>query len=1019
MKRRFLSFILPLVLCVLAARADKPVKVACVGNSITYGFLVEDREKNNYPAQLQRLLGDGYEVKNFGHSGATLLKKGHNPYTKLPEYAASLEFVPDIVLIHLGVNDTDPRNWPNFSDEFVPDYLDLIESYRKVNPDARIIISRLTPLGAQHHRFETGTRDWRKLENKAIENIAEIAGVDLMDFGSGLLDRPNLFPDGIHPNARGAAIMAEEAYGAITGDYGGLTLLPIYGNGLVLQQLRPIRIAGKADTGTPVTVTLGEDKATSVADIEGNWHVDLPARPAARGLMLTVWTPEESITLRDVAIGEVWIASGQSNMEFELKSSIGSADDIAASTDPDLRFYSMRGTPTDGRRWSDETIADANELRYYAPTRWQSVNPDNAGKLSAVAYYFAKALRDSLDVPVGVIANAVGGSTTESWVDIETLWDGMPGALRNWRKNDYTQPWAQKRAGENVGDNPLNRHPYEPTYLFATAIRPLGQLPVAGVIWYQGESNAHNTEVHEGLFPLVVKSFRKQLGRESLPFLMVQLSSLNRTSWPLFRDSQRRMAGSMPGVFMAVSSDLGDSLDVHPRMKRPVGQRLSRQALRNVYGSDIVAAGPEPVALEADGDTLVITMANGRGMHPATGSELITFEVAAIPDGVYYPAKATVGPGGTIRVYSMEVKNPRSVRYGWQPFTRANLVNSDALPASTFKVSLPEDVDPDAGIDEGVSASFAGTMPDGRVIYAGGCNFPGDPFAPTAVKKFYQGIYAADPKAAKTTFTKIGELPAPTAYGVSATLPEGVFMAGGNNASGALRTAYILKSDGSIENLPELPYAVDNAYAAAEGDKIYIAGGNVDGKPSNQLICLDLKNPAKGWKELKPFPGPARVQPVLAAVGSKLYLFGGFAGRTATAEPSMSTDGFVYDTKSNKWKALEGPVDADGKPLSLGGGCAVAVGNEVICLGGVNAEIFLSALRAQPADYLAHPVEWYSFNPALVSYDTTTGKWTILTETPDIARAGASAVTAGNEIIVMGGELKPRIRTTRVSRLSL
>lgn len=1010
--------------CAMAVYAGKPKRVACVGNSITYGFLVEDREKNNYPAQLGRMLGPDYEVRNFGHSGATLLSKGHNPYVLLPEYRESLEFKPDIAVIHLGVNDTDPRNWPNYADEFVTDYLNLIESYRKVNPDVRILIARLSPLGAGHYRFETGTRDWRRLANDAIERIARISGVELIDFERPLLDRPDLLPEDIHPNAKGATLLAEEAYGAITGDHGGLRLLPVYGNGMVLQQLRPIRVAGTADTGTEVTVTLAGDKATATADIEGDWHVDLPARPAARGLELTVSAPDSTITLLDIAIGEVWIASGQSNMEFELRKAIGAAKDIENCADPDIRFYTLKGEPTDVYMWSDSVINETNNLRYYRPAQWLSVSPENAKTISAVAYYFAKALKDSLDVPVGIIANAVGGSTTESWIDIETLWSGMPGILRNWRKNDYVQPWVQKRAGENTGADSKNRHPYEPTYLFSTGIRPLGQLSVAGVIWYQGESNAHNIEVHEGLFPLLVGSWRKQFGRPALPFLFVQLSSINRPSWPAFRNSQRIMSQELANIAMAVSSDLGDSLDVHPRMKRPIGERLSRLALNKVYGTDLVPSGPSPLSLKADGDTLVITMANGHGMHPASGDRLLTFEVAAIPDGVYYPAVALPGADGTIRVYSMQVKQPRSVRYGWQPFTRANLVNSDALPASTFKISLPDPADvadPDAGIDEGVSASFAGLMPDGRIILAGGCNFPGDPMAPGATKRFYSGIYAADPADESITFSLIGQLPEPTAYGVSASTPQGIFMAGGNNAQGALRSAFIVKPDGTLTQLPQLPFAIDNAYAAAIGDKIYIAGGNNDGKPSNSLLCLDLAKTDKGWKELKPFPGPARVQPVLAASGDKLYMFGGFAGRTASTEPTLSTDGYLYDPRSNKWSPLAGPVDPEGKPLSLGGGCAVTLGDgRIACLGGVNAEIFLSALQAQPADYLSHPVEWYRFNPLLVIFDPADKSWTIATQTPDIARAGASAVALpGDEIIVAGGELKPRIRTTRVSRLSL
>ena len=194
---------------VAAATQERPVKVACIGNSITYGFLVKDRVNNAYPFVLGRMLGPSYEVGNFGHSGTTLLKHGHRPYVAQEEYAASLDFNPDIAIIHLGVNDTDPRNWPNYSDEFITDYVSLIDSYRRVNPDMRIIISRLTPLGAAHSRFATGTQAWRDSINAAIARVAEVTGVEMMDLGKPLLDRPELIPEAVHHDSAGHAEMAK------------------------------------------------------------------------------------------------------------------------------------------------------------------------------------------------------------------------------------------------------------------------------------------------------------------------------------------------------------------------------------------------------------------------------------------------------------------------------------------------------------------------------------------------------------------------------------------------------------------------------------------------------------------------------------------------------------------------------------------------------------------------------------------------------------------------------------------
>ena len=193
------------------------IKVACVGNSVTYGYGIENRETNCYPVQLQQMLGDAYEVENFGHSGATLLNKGYRPYTQQEAYQKALRFAGDYVIIHLGLNDTDPRAWPNYRDDFVRDYLSLIESFRKANPKCKVWVCRMTPISHRHPRFKSGTRDWYWMEQALIEEIARIAGATLVDLQEGLYDRPDLLPDALHPNAEGAGILARTVYGALTG----------------------------------------------------------------------------------------------------------------------------------------------------------------------------------------------------------------------------------------------------------------------------------------------------------------------------------------------------------------------------------------------------------------------------------------------------------------------------------------------------------------------------------------------------------------------------------------------------------------------------------------------------------------------------------------------------------------------------------------------------------------------------------------------------------------------------------
>jgi len=673
-----------------------PIKVACVGNSITYGFLVENRDSLNYPAQLQRLLGDDYQVLNCGKSGATLLRKGHRPYNEQAEYTAALEFVPDIVVMHLGVNDTDPRNWPNYNSEFVSDYTTLINDFRRVNPKVRILIAELTPLSARHFRFRSGTRDWRLQVQEAIRNVAKYNSVELIDFNEPFRDRQNLLIDGIHPTAAGATVLAQEAYCCITGNFGGLKLPEYYQSGMVMQRNQPIHISGRSNAHANIKVTLNGQSAGVKASNTGHWSVVLPPLTTGTGYEMTVTDGETTYKYTDIMAGELWIASGQSNMEFTLNECKGGRETIAACADPMIRIYDMKPVArTNDEVWSQEVIEKIDRNEHYTPTKWQTISPENAGRFSAVAYYFAKSLRDSLDnVPIGIISNAVGGSTIESWIDVNTLEMGMPEVLVNWQKNDYVQPWCQGRAIKNIGENrPQGRHPYEPSYLYSAGMRQFEGMSIAGVIWYQGESNAHNIEVYEGLFNLFTQSWRRAFNNENLPIYFAQLTSINRPSWPQFRDSQRRLAEQISNVHMTVITDLGDSLNVHPTNKRPVGERMAQQALKYTYGhSNLSADGPRPLSAIANGNSVTVSFSDAANLHTSDGEAIKTFELAEIDD-VYYPATATVSADGVVTLSNDKVSRPRYVRYGWQPFTHANLVNEAGLQTSTFKLEVDNAAD--------------------------------------------------------------------------------------------------------------------------------------------------------------------------------------------------------------------------------------------------------------------------------------------------------------------------------------
>ena len=553
--KKILILFVSLCFCVTLF-AQKKIKVACVGNSITYGYTLPDRETNAYPAKLQKMLGDDYVVGNFGKSGATLLNKGHRPYMQQEEYHKAIDFAGDIVVIHLGINDTDPRDWPNYRDFFIQDYRALIDSFRVANSRCRILIARLTPIADRHPRFESGTRDWHDEIQLAIENIAKYAGVQLIDFHAPLYPYPFMLPDAVHPNVEGAEILAKTVYEGITGDFGGLRMSPLYTDNMVLQHGKPLTIQGTANAGDRITVSIAHQKQKVVTGMDGKWSVTLSPLKAGGPYTLVVSSGKQKLTYGNVLAGEVWLCSGQSNMEFYLNWSATAKRDVAKAANDNIRLFDMKARwRTDAVEWNASVLDSLNHLQYYKDTEWTVCSPQTAGNFSAVAYYFGKMLQDSLQVPVGLICNAIGGSPTEAWIDRSSLEYHFPAILRNWTKNDFIQDWVRGRAALNVkkSTDKLQRHPYEPCYLYESGILPLQQFPIKGIIWYQGESNAHNREAHEKLFKLLVDSWRKNWEDNELPFYYVQLSSIDRPSWPWFRDSQRRFLTQIPHTGMAVT----------------------------------------------------------------------------------------------------------------------------------------------------------------------------------------------------------------------------------------------------------------------------------------------------------------------------------------------------------------------------------------------------------------------------------------------------------------------------------
>ena len=325
------------------------------------------------------------------------------------------------------------------------------------------------------------------------------------------------------------------------------------------------------------------------------------------------------------------------------------------------------------------------------------------------------------------------------------------------------------------------------------------------------------------------------------------------------------------------------------------------------------------------------------------------------------------------------------------------------------------------GFDKGVSACYCGVI-NGYLYIAGGCNFPDKPVAEGGKKRFYKAIYAAKLNAEgnRLEWKTVGQMPQPAAYGVSVTYENSLILVGGNNETGGLTTAIRLRPTATgmqQEALPNLPHALDNMAGAVVGHILYVVGGNCEGVATQKVWSLDLKNTAKeGWKEEPSIPGIARVQPIAAALaGDLLGVWGGFAPKTDSKAAQLAMNGASYNAGCGTWTALPAPTDALGEEVFTGGATAITTPQKgVVVVGGVNKDVFLAAINKLPEGYLLHEPEWYRFNNRVLCYRD--GAWTQLFQHPSVARAGCALAYWDGWVYVVGGELKPGIRTPEIVR---
>lgn len=470
----------------------------------------------------------------------------------------------------------------------------------------------------------------------------------------------------------------------------------LFSDHMVVQRERPIPVWGWAAPGEEVVVQLNGQHVSAQTSEQGAWSVQLPALPAGGPYELTVRGGNQ-ITIRDVLVGEVWLCSGQSNMEWILKETDDATAEIAASQNPRLRLFTVK------RNVAETAQADVQG-------KWLPSDPSVSGYFSAVGYYFAKTLIADLDVPVGIINSSRGSSQILPWIPGVAIESNRPlfrEDLDKWNdavakfpeaQRAYDAKVAQWQAKASTPPTPEQvrakpQPPYGPGHyntpggLYNGMVAPLIPYAIRGVAWYQGEANAKRAAQYREAFPLLIRAWREERKEPELPFLFVQVAPYAAADFlpdgierAELREAQR-LALSLPNTGMVVTLDIGGPAE-HPRNKKEVGSRLARVAERQVYGRAVEDSGPVAERLEIHGSEARVVFAHADGLKTTDGGEVKGFALAG-NDGVFRPASARIEEKSVV-VTCREVTSPSSVRYAWANLPVVNLINAAGLPTAPF-----------------------------------------------------------------------------------------------------------------------------------------------------------------------------------------------------------------------------------------------------------------------------------------------------------------------------------------------
>ncbi len=498
--------------------------------------------------------------------------------------------------------------------------------------------------------------------------------------------------------------------------FADVTLPNIFSDHMVIQRQQPVRIFGTATPGEEIKVEFAGESGKTTADKDGNWRVQLPAIAADRSPRDMTVQGDNTITFSDILVGDVWLCSGQSNMEWHLQSSANAKQEIEEATFPEIRFFDVKGH-TVSRTPKNNTTG-----------QWQRCSPNTARTFSAVAYFFGRDLYEETQIPVGLIGTNWGGTRIEPWIPTAGFQDNEPleNIAKGLRQLDLSTPegkanhntyiervknWTRDaskdvKAGKHPGNPPAPpsyNSVYGATTIYNSMVHGIAPFSVRGTIWYQGESNGEEGDIYYHKMKALIAGWRKAFENPNMLFYFVQLANFQSPTddpaggdgWSALREAQRKTL-EIPHTGMAVIIDIGEAGDIHPRNKQDVGKRLAQWGLRDAHQTDTVPSGPLFKSAERDGSAMRIMFDHvGKGLMVAkkdglaapketTSEPLARFSIAG-SDKIWHWASAEID-GDSVLVSSPKVKDPIAVRYAYSMNPEgANLYNRNGLPASPFR----------------------------------------------------------------------------------------------------------------------------------------------------------------------------------------------------------------------------------------------------------------------------------------------------------------------------------------------